>query len=319
MKKPKITYFICTTPRTGSELLCEYLRGTRIAGWPEEYFQETHFQFLFKQFEATNFTEYFPKLLAARTTNADVFAAKIMGGGYFDQTMARFRELPIFQDSPEIPPNEIMTDIFPGAKYVWLTRRNKVRQAISYSKAFQSNIWQTHVEAGRQHGREPRFNFEAMDNLVQRLILQETAWQEFFTSMDVIPYTVVYEDFAKRPIEETLQILDFLEIQISPEWKALDEFEPRPKKLANKKSDTWFEQYVEQKQNELNRLQEMFPDKINHTEYNGWLRQEHFAFLRKAEGEMQHTPEDITSVTPQKPEQSSLSDSIKNFINNLRQ
>src|SRR3954449_1735628 len=33
------SYLLCSTPRTGSSLLCDALRATGVAGRPEEYFQ----------------------------------------------------------------------------------------------------------------------------------------------------------------------------------------------------------------------------------------------------------------------------------------
>ena len=35
-----VSFLICSTPRSGSTLLCEALRNTGLAGRPEEYFQE---------------------------------------------------------------------------------------------------------------------------------------------------------------------------------------------------------------------------------------------------------------------------------------
>src|SRR3712207_7962398 len=36
---PEKTYFVCTTPRSGSTLLCETLGLTGLAGRPKEYFE----------------------------------------------------------------------------------------------------------------------------------------------------------------------------------------------------------------------------------------------------------------------------------------
>src|SRR3954471_21691833 len=39
MVKPTLSYLICSTPRSGTTLLCEALTNTGIAGHPEEYYQ----------------------------------------------------------------------------------------------------------------------------------------------------------------------------------------------------------------------------------------------------------------------------------------
>ena len=40
--KSTISYMICATPRSGSTLLCEALRNTGLAGYPDEYFGPMH-------------------------------------------------------------------------------------------------------------------------------------------------------------------------------------------------------------------------------------------------------------------------------------
>ena len=39
MAGPWLSYLICSTPRSGSTLLCEALTNTGVAGAPEEYYQ----------------------------------------------------------------------------------------------------------------------------------------------------------------------------------------------------------------------------------------------------------------------------------------
>ena len=39
MTQPSLSYLICSTPRSGSTLLCEALTNTGVAGRPEEYYQ----------------------------------------------------------------------------------------------------------------------------------------------------------------------------------------------------------------------------------------------------------------------------------------
>ena len=34
------SYLVCATQRSGSTLLCELLKGTEVAGVPDEYFEE---------------------------------------------------------------------------------------------------------------------------------------------------------------------------------------------------------------------------------------------------------------------------------------
>jgi trehalose 2-sulfotransferase len=36
---PVRSYLVCATPRSGSTLVCQALKGTGVAGRPEEYFE----------------------------------------------------------------------------------------------------------------------------------------------------------------------------------------------------------------------------------------------------------------------------------------
>ena len=105
---PKISYLICTTPRSGSTLLCELLADTGIAGRPDEYFQqlrstglpmrprdyldgvapeivpaeahdgESEQHNLYDPYRFFDFDEYVGWVKARATTPNGVFAAKIM-------------------------------------------------------------------------------------------------------------------------------------------------------------------------------------------------------------------------------------------------
>src|SRR5262245_28053120 len=70
-------YFICTTPRTGSSLLCEALEFTRIAGVPREYFEAVYEKDWCARLGITSDHEYLEKLATAGMTANGVFGAKV--------------------------------------------------------------------------------------------------------------------------------------------------------------------------------------------------------------------------------------------------
>ena len=70
------SYFISTTPRTGSFLLAHALDSTGIAGRPQEYF-DPNFEKDWCVAWASADAEYFEKVLPAGTTPNGVFAAKV--------------------------------------------------------------------------------------------------------------------------------------------------------------------------------------------------------------------------------------------------
>lgn len=79
------SYLICTTPRTGSTLLCGLLASTTVAGQPESYFREPDEQLWADRWDlarssdgAFERADFVRAALAAGSTDNGVFAARIM-------------------------------------------------------------------------------------------------------------------------------------------------------------------------------------------------------------------------------------------------
>jgi trehalose 2-sulfotransferase len=129
-----------------------------------------------------------------------------------------------------------------------MTRRNKVRQAVSWWKAIKTEEWH------RNKGEDPcaediegEYLFEAIDHLLIEASIRECAIQEFLDAGRIIPFTIAYEDFVTDYENTVMQIIDFLEIpydgspQISP---------PFFEKLADEISEIWVQRYRQEKQKE---------------------------------------------------------------------
>jgi LPS sulfotransferase NodH len=166
---PSRSYLICATPRSGSTLLCEALKGTGLAGVPEEYFEAlrhsgrprrpqeyfigAHDRTILRHLgEHTSMDgrpgrsplwdrhDYEPFLrwaIGQGTTPNGVFGAKLMWG-YFGDFVSLLREIPAYR---ELPIQELLPAVFPDLRYVRVVRANKVRQAVSLWKAVQTATW----------------------------------------------------------------------------------------------------------------------------------------------------------------------------------
>ncbi len=174
--RPHISYMVCATQRSGSNLLCEALADTGVAGQPTEYFLPDGQNALSKCWGVSTDAEFVDKVVDNGSTPNGVFGVKvIMGGGYFSHlttTLNRARQ----HEGQDFSGPALINSSFPNPHYIWVTRRDKVRQAVSWWKATQTGVW------GEGHGELPvaagklEFNFEAIDYLVQALVLKETSW-----------------------------------------------------------------------------------------------------------------------------------------------
>ena len=122
------SFFLCFTVRSGSTLLSQLLWDTGIAGRPQEHFYHNigpenpsgDIVFVYR-----GFLKQAPK--RGSTANG-VFGSKI-GGGYWHDFVRRLRAI---DGMRALPLNMVLDKFFPNLHYIHLTRRNKVRQAVSH-------------------------------------------------------------------------------------------------------------------------------------------------------------------------------------------
>ena len=266
------SYLVCATPRSGSTLLCEALQNTGIAGCPEEFFEalrktglprrpKEYFEDL-SAAELKNYFEGFPQyderpalssvhecyaaylaeVFRRGTTPNGVFGAKIMWG-YLDDFIGNLRDIPRYRDRDLAVP-DLLADVFPNLHYIWICRQDKVRQAISLWKAIQTWTWKheenASVTGASSHPGTLVFHFQAINYLVQRIVAHEAAWQHYFSSYGIQPYTIVYEEFTSTYEETALNILQYLNIPLP---RRLRFAERRMKQQADTLSEEWVQRY----------------------------------------------------------------------------
>jgi trehalose 2-sulfotransferase len=239
--KPHTSCIICAVQRSGSFLLCEALKNSRIAGFPEEYFldgQGWEDGEWARQNGVITRSDYLRLVFEKGTSPNGVFGAKIMWN-YFPIMLRKLSELLKYRgwNAPEL-----MADLFPNLHYIWIVRRDKVRQAVSWAKAGQTNIYAWHKgEPLPEPSQEPTFDFTFIDNLYNLILEGEAGWQTFFEVSGVQPFKVIYEELVEAYEETALGILDYLNI---PFPKDLVFGERRIQKQADTLNDLWVEKYL---------------------------------------------------------------------------
>jgi trehalose 2-sulfotransferase len=273
--QPQSSYLVCATPRSGSTLLCEALENTGLAGHPKEYFEalketgmprrpKDYFKTLNNKevlehlgeysrldddvehalfWDAATYPGYLARVLEEGTTPNGVFGAKVMWG-YLGDFVSNLRLISAYKDM-DVP--TLFSTVFPNLQYIWVTRRDKVRQAVSLWKAIQTWTWRQEHHSGSAHGpvyqaRELRFYFAAVDHLVQLIMAHEVAWLHYFEEAGIQPFTVVYEEFAANYEETAREILQCLHIPI-PQHLVFGQ--RRMKQQANTLSEEWVREYHE--------------------------------------------------------------------------
>ena len=213
--QPKLSYRIWFTQRSGSTLLSETLTAIGIAGKPGEHFGMMGATSPIGTDHLSVYEALREKLWEAGSTPNGVFGLK--DAYHHTYYMKIFNNILQLRGIEGEDPNheEILSDLFPNCRHIYLTRRNKIRQAVSWWKAIQDEVW--HVKAGDQQEYRPelyegKYNLEALKHLLKEIMLKECATQAYFEKYQIVPLSVVYEDFVRAPQRVIQRIVDYLEI-----------------------------------------------------------------------------------------------------------
>ncbi len=244
--QPQRSYFVCFTARSGSNLLREALSATGVAGRPEEYLPKDTLSSVavgqrkaeWRQDWANRpFSECLNNVLRYGTTPNGVFGMKVEAPNlrYLDRML---------EGESGVTPVSLPARLeatFPNLRYVWVTRRNKVRQAVSFFRAAQTDAWRS-VLSQSIPNNELTFNLQLVDQYLRQILREEAAWSEYFTTNGIVPYTVVYEDLAQDYERIVRGVLEYLQISLPEQYQFSA---PRLQKQADELSEDWVQRYQE--------------------------------------------------------------------------
>lgn len=196
--RPKTNYIICSTPRSGSSLLCSLLTSTGVMGVPHEYFFfSVHGKPLITRFSipetpTLNLSVYFTTIEKWRTTSNGVFGVK----AHINQCLPYFK-------------NGFIKRHFTNLKFVYMVRRNVVAQAVSLAIASQTEKWSSHGTAKKT----AEYNFEYIQSGIGITASQNAIWEQFFAANEISPLIVFYEDLLASPNDVIQGIVDYVGVE----------------------------------------------------------------------------------------------------------
>ena len=220
--KPRISYMICSVPRSGSSLLCELLAGTLHAGMPAEYFRPDVMARFKRRWAVETFDDYLRELMKRKTSPNGVFGLKVHWDQY--ETLAEERD-----PAPR----------FPDLHFIEARRDDHVRQAVSWVRALQTGAWSSLISP--EVSRPAVFDREDIERKIGRLEREENAWQEFFRRHEITPHRVSYEGLAQAPEEHVRDLLEFLGQTLPTDF----EIEPPVmERQTDELSEEWVARYL---------------------------------------------------------------------------
>jgi LPS sulfotransferase NodH len=242
-----LAYLICTSPRTGSTLLCQGLTNTGRAGAPAEFFdhREQVIAYWVNRFAISTRSEFVNKIVEGTSTPNGVFGTKLHWTTRVDMHRALCDGLGPQAAGVQHPQlNELLHAKFSAVRYIWLRRLNKVAQGISHFRATRSDLWQIpkgHLRGTSDAGDAVEFNFRMIENCIAWAYEYDRQWENYFTHHGLAPLEVFYEDFAGSYDPTLRKVLEFLGVPHSD----LPEAEPPLERMADMKSREWEKKYRE--------------------------------------------------------------------------
>ena len=224
-------------------MLCDLLSSTQAAGNPDSFFRRESFSWWADYFNISTagwaneheFDQaYLSAVHAEGATGTPVFGMRLMWESLGDLS----KRLECFY--PGLPDdNARFQSAFGPVSYVYLSRQDKVAQAVSYFKAEQSGLWHVHADGTERErlktGQLPVYDGQALARIVTELHEHQAAWADWFARQEIQPVCITYEALSADPQAALATVLAGLGLDPAVAVTV----EPRTAKLADEQSQEW--------------------------------------------------------------------------------
>lgn len=238
------SYFICSTPRSGSTLLCDLLKQTSVAGRPNSFYRKQSIDDWVADWgitpgEGLDFERrYLAAAIRAGTRDTGVFGMRLHSLSLFEL----LGRLAMLYPAERTDADRIST-AFGTTLYIRLRRADKIAQAVSRVKAEQSGLWHRHAN-GTERERVKPPEAPAYDaDLIRAYIAEATENEAIFdawaSGQGIVPLDIGYEDLSANPRATLAKILDAL----GRDPAIANRTQVQTAKLADGTSLEWAERY----------------------------------------------------------------------------
>ncbi len=244
---PVHCYALCAVARSGSHLLTAALSATHRAGRPLQYFNEQLAARYATRFglNPARFADYVRGIVIGAATPNSVFGFRIESWD-LPAFIKRLRETGEF-GPPEMAEGDLLGRVFPRLRCIQLTRRDKLRQAVSKARAIQTNLW---VPGSDKPATEMKFDFALIEHCLESARVAEETWKQFFHRNGIEPLALTYEELCADYPGAVTRVLDFLRVR-PPRKFSLGP--PRTVRQADAVTEEWVERFLALAEDEKNK------------------------------------------------------------------
>jgi LPS sulfotransferase NodH len=205
---PKLSYLLASVPRAGSTYFSHLLWKTGCLGAPLEYLNfDRNGPYGFAASSPELQDQLWRSVLRRRCSPNGVFGLKAF-------------VMQLDQLSQANPPllRDVMAAMLPreGArKIIYLRRRDRVAQVVSYARASLSGIWRKEQESA--HQAPIAYSHEALEACERGIAFQEEAWERMFNDLKIEPLAMWHEDALADPHAAAGAVAHYLGVRLDPD------------------------------------------------------------------------------------------------------
>jgi LPS sulfotransferase NodH len=229
---PELTYLLASVPRAGSTHFSHILWRTGCLGAPLEYL---------------NFDPAGPYAFAAASPEAQlelwrsVLRRRCSSNGVFGLKAFPLQLQQLQRTNPALLA-DVLATVLPRDRpryVVYLRRRNRVAQAVSYARASMSGVWRKEQESD---GAPPlTYSQEQLEAAERGIAFQEDVWARMFHDLRIEPLAIWHEDVLANPAAAASAVAEFLGVTLDP-TAAVDV--PQIVKQSVGDASAWAERYA---------------------------------------------------------------------------
>jgi LPS sulfotransferase NodH len=188
-RDPWLVWALCADARSGSTWLSQLAASTQCLGIPDEYL--------------LNWPRWCGRLGLAPETPWDEYVAALL----------RLRSTPngVFGIKGSLAQLADFFALFPAAPCVWLTRENKLEQAVSWQRANDGGLW--HRTVRTRAASPPPTSIERILGFYDELVQREAAWRAFFQQRAIAPLHLTYEAVCRDPLAAVRAIAEHVGVE----------------------------------------------------------------------------------------------------------
>jgi trehalose 2-sulfotransferase len=233
---PERTFLLASVPRAGSTYFSHALWRTGCLGAPLEYLNfEPAGPYGFAANSPSVQQQLWQSVLRRRCSPNGVFGLKV-----FPVQLEQLNH-----DNPALL-DEVLSVMLPAdreRRIIYLRRRDRVAQTVSYARASLSGIWRKEQESVGAPAVD--YSQEALESAERGIAFQEEVWARMFSDLQIEPLELWHEDVLADPFAAARHVADYVGVEIDA---AAAVEVPEIRKQSEGDAPAWVERYASSRQ-----------------------------------------------------------------------